>query len=254
MGKIGIQLYSVRDKTKDNFLDTIRELGKMGYEGVQFAGFFGTPANKLKKVMDESGVRNAGSHMQYITLLGEELKETLEYNHVIGNDLIICPALPTELRESVDSYKKAADTLNEVGRKCVEQGFRFAYHNHNFEFYDLGDGQRGFDILFDNTDINHMKMELDCYWATHGGFDPVEIIKNNKDRVVSLHIKDMARVNGEKRTIEIGEGELDFPELLRVGEDYGVEWFTVEQEHFDRDTLESSRINVKNLKEIMVKI
>lgn len=249
MAKIGLQLYSLRDKTKEDFLGTIRKVGEMGYDGVQFAGFFDTPAEKVKQVMGEAGVVAAGSHMGYDTLLGEELDRTLAYNQVIGNGLIICPALPGNLQGSVDAYKRAAESLNMIGERCEQQGFTFGYHNHHFEFADLGDGQRGFDILFENTDPAFVKMELDCYWASHAGFDPEEIIRKYKDRCVSMHIKDMKRVGEKKVTTEIGDGELDIKGLLNIGDQHSVRWFTVEQEDFDQDTLESAAVNLTNLKE-----
>nr|WP_255639811.1 sugar phosphate isomerase/epimerase [Aquibacillus saliphilus] len=223
----------------------------MGYQGVQFAGFFETPAKQLKQVMDDSGVISAGSHTRYDMLLDEHLMQSLEYNHTIGNELIICPSLPEEFKGSVDAFKRAADSLNEIGRKCNDQGFTFGYHNHDFEFSDLGSGKRGFEILYENTDPNFMKMELDCYWALHAGFDPLEIIKQNRNRCVSLHIKDMKRVEGKKVSTEVGQGELDIQALLKEGRECGVDWFTIEQEDFDKDTLESAYINLTNIKELI---
>lgn len=250
MGKIGLQLYSVRDKTSEDFLGTVRKVGEMGYDGVQFAGFFNTSSEELKKTMDEVGLVSAGSHMGLDTLLGDELEKTLTYNREIGNDLIICPSLPGEFQQSADTYKKAAEQLNAIGETCKKHGFTFGYHNHNFEFKDLG-GQRGFDVLFENTDPDLVKVELDCYWVTHGGDDPRKIIETYKERVVSLHIKDMKHVDGEKVSTEVGNGELDIEGLLQVGDRYGVRWFTVEQEDFDKDSLESAAINVRHLKQLV---
>lgn len=252
MSKLGIQLYSVRDKTKDNFLDTIRQLGDMGYDAVQFAGFFETDAGVLKRVMDEAGVVCAGSHTPFDQLLDDKLSKTLAYNNGIGNDLVICPSLPDQLKGSVDAFKKAAEQLNEIGRKCVDQGYTFGYHNHSFEFTDLGNSSYGFDILFNETDPNYVKMELDCYWALHGGYNPSEIIERYSSRCVSLHLKDMKReANGEKFTTEIGEGELDFERILDQARQYNIPWLTIEQEHFDKDTLESAELNIKNLRKLL---
>jgi sugar phosphate isomerase/epimerase len=252
MGKISLQLYSVREAAGQDFLGTVKRVADMGYEGIQFAGFFNTPAVELKKVMNEKGINAAGSHMGLDTLKGENLQETLQYNHEIGNDLIICPFLPEEIRKTSDDYKRVAELLNEIGQTCKEHGFTFAYHNHAFEFDVLGD-ERGFDILFQNTDPELVKMELDCYWVTYAGQDPREIIQKHAERVVSLHIKDMKQVNGEKRSIEIGSGELDITGLLEVGNQYGTRWFVVEQEHFDGDPMESSKVNVQNLQSLVTK-
>ncbi|GGH76248.1 sugar phosphate isomerase/epimerase [Pullulanibacillus pueri] len=250
MSQFGLQLYSVRDKTSEDFLGTIRKIGEMGYDGVQFAGFFNTPSRELKKVLDESGLVSAGSHMGLDALTGDQLHSTLEYNHEINNHLIICPSLPKEYQESAEAYKRAAEALNRIGEVCKKEGFVFGYHNHDFEFKPFADGQRGFDILFANSDPEYVKVELDCYWVTNGGLDPEAIIRKHKERCVSLHIKDMKEANGKRVSTEVGNGTLDIKNLLDIGETYGVSWFTVEQEDFEQDTLESAAINIKNLRKI----
>lgn len=248
MGKIGLQLYSVRSAAEKDFLGTVRRVADMGYDGIQFAGFFDTPAKELKKVLDEKGIVAAGSHVAIDQLKGDKLKETLEYNREIGNNLLICPWLPVELRKTGDDYKKVAEELNEIGKICKEEGFTFAYHNHDFEFNTFENGT-GFDILFGNSDPDYVKVELDCYWATYADLDPQAIIEKYGDRVVSLHIKDMKEENGEKRSIEIGSGVLDIASLFKVGNQFGVEWFVVEQEKFDGDPMESSKINIDKIKQ-----
>ncbi|GAE91925.1 sugar phosphate isomerase/epimerase [Gracilibacillus boraciitolerans JCM 21714] len=250
-GKIAIQLYSVREHTNKDFLGTLSKLGEMGYEAVQFAGFFDTAAEKLKQVMDESGLVAAGSHMPFDSLTGDQLNVSLAYNRAIGNDLIICPMLPEEYRQDEGGYYRAAEELNEIGRKCKENGFTFAYHNHNMEFFDLGNGKRGFDIIFEETDREYVKMELDCYWATHAGVDPLQTIQAYNDLVVSLHIKDMKIENDVKRSIEIGKGMLDIKALWETGESVGVNWYIIEQEQFDGDPLDSAKENVVNLRKLI---
>jgi sugar phosphate isomerase/epimerase len=254
MVNIGLQLYSIREAAEKDFLGTIELVGDMGYRGIQFAGFFNTPTNDLKKVMDQKGIVPAGSHINPLVFesLEDQLDEVLQFNNEIGNNLIICPSISEELRKTRDDYKRRADAFNKIGTKCKQNGFIFAYHNHNFEF-DLFNNERGFDILFENTDPELVKIELDCYWATYAGLDPTSIIKKYGDRIVSLHIKDLKHVNGEKRSIEIGSGELDFSGLVKVGQDNGIKWFIVEQEQFDADPMESCKINIQNLKPLITK-
>lgn len=250
MGKVGLQLYSVREAAEANFLETVRRVASMGYEGIQFAGFFDTPAKELKQVLDEKGIRVAGSHTGLDALTGDKLLETIAYNHEIGNDLVICPYLPEEARRTKEDYERTAENLNKVGQTCKENGLTFAYHNHHFEF-DIFDGITGFDLLFGNTDPNLVKVELDCYWATHACLDPLDIIKKYGNRIVSLHIKDMKVENGKKRSIEIGLGHLDIANLINVGNNYGIDWFVVEQEQFDGDPMESAKVNMDSLKRIL---
>ena len=195
MDKIGLQFWSIREEMEKDLLGMIEKVAEMGYTGAQFAGFFDHSAEDVKAKMDEVGIRAAGAHVQ-INELENQLDETLKYHETIGNDLIIVPFLPENMRTTAEDYKRTAKLLNDIGRKVHAAGFSLAYHNHDFEF-DVFDGKTGFDILFENTDANHLKIELDCYWAAYTGNDPLEIIEKYATRCVSLHIKDM-KVEGDQ--------------------------------------------------------
>ncbi|MFC0270846.1 sugar phosphate isomerase/epimerase family protein [Metabacillus herbersteinensis] len=249
---IGLQMYSVREKTEKDFLGTIERVAEMGYDSVQFAGYFDTPSEQLKELLDRTNMKVAGSHLSIDVLQGDRLDETLQYNREIDNDLIILPYLTEDMRKSAEDYRAIAVMLNEIGAECKRQGFTFAYHNHDFEFQQF-DGQTGFEILFSNTDPELVKIELDCYWATYAGLEPTSIIEQYGDRIVSLHLKDMKEVDGTKRSIEIGSGVLDIGGLIKVGKEAGVKWFVVEQEQFDSDPMESSKVNYTNLSSILEK-
>lgn len=248
MENIGLQLYSVRDATAVDFLGTVRKVADMGYDAVQFAGFFDTPASEVRRVLNDTGIRVAGSHTGLDLLTGDKLKKSILYNQKIENDLLICPYLPEEKRNSSDAYKQIAEELNKIGQVCKENGMRFAYHNHNFEFETFA-GMTGFDLLFNETDASLVKMELDCFWANYAGFNAKSIVGKNGTRVVSLHMKDMIVTDGKKKSVEIGEGMLDIAGLLKTANQ--VEWLVVEQEDFNRDPMESAKINHDNLRELV---
>ncbi|WP_257348925.1 sugar phosphate isomerase/epimerase family protein [Pseudalkalibacillus decolorationis] len=253
MSKIGLQLFSVWKDAEKDFLGTVQKVADLGYEGIQFAGFYNTSADKVKQLMDSNGIVTAGAHVGLDQLLNDKREETFEYHSIIENNLIICPAIPKEMRQTIDDYKRTAETLNQIGEACKKEGFIFGYHNHDFEFKRFGD-KTGFDLLFENTDPELVKVELDCYWSSFANHDPLKIIRKYQNRVVSLHIKDMKIVDGNKKSgTEIGNGLLDFNSLIKVGNEYNVEWFTVEQEEFERDPYESLSINLTNLKEMMPK-
>lgn len=247
MGNVGLQLYSVREAAEKDFLGTVCRVADMGYDAVQFAGFFETSAKQVKNVLDEKKIRVAGSHTSYDFLTSDRLKETILYNQEIDNDLIICPYLSEEKRNSGEAYKRTAEELNSIGRTCKENGMRFAYHNHNFEFEDYA-GVTGFELLFGQTDPGLVKMELDCFWANYAGDDAESIIEKYGDRVVSLHMKDM---NQDKKSIEIGKGMLDLTGLLKTASDWDVEWLVVEQEDFDRDPMDCAKTNQVNLRALL---
>ncbi|WP_172840491.1 sugar phosphate isomerase/epimerase family protein [Virgibacillus phasianinus] len=228
-------------------MGTVRKVADMGYDAVQFAGFFGTPASVVKRTLNEKGIRVAGSHTGLDLLTDDKLKETILYNKKINNDLLICPYLPEEKRNSRDAYQRTAEQFNEIGRICQQNGMRFAYHNHNFEFETFS-GVTGFELLFGETDTELVKMELDCFWANYAGYRAESIIEKYGNRVVSLHMKDM---NQGKKSIEIGAGTLDIAGLIHTAKNQGVSWLVVEQEDFDRDPMDCAKTNQDNLRTLL---
>ena len=245
MKNIALQLYSVRDATDMDFLGTLENVAEMGYQAVQFAGFNNHPAEVVKSKLAQVELEIAGSHVT-IDQLQNHLDDVLRYQESLGNHLIICPVLPESMRLTTEDYKRTSELLNEIGRKMKGSGFDFGYHNHAFEF-QLFDGKTGFDLLYENVDSEYMKMELDCFWASYAGYDPVNIMKKYGDRCVTLHVKDMKKSGDKKVSTEIGNGVLDIESLIRAGEENHVKWFVVEQEDFLQDPLISAKENVERL-------
>ncbi|MBM7693869.1 sugar phosphate isomerase/epimerase [Peribacillus deserti] len=250
MKKMGLQLWTVKEAAQEDFLGTLRRIAEMGYQGVEFAGFFNTPALVLKNVMEETGLLAAGSHTG-LEQLEANIEEIFQYNKTIGNDLIICPWLPEERRGTEADYVELAALLNSIGQKCHEQGFTFAYHNHDFEFQQFG-GTTGYEILLTHTDPKWVKFELDCYWVSYSGLNTLELLSKYPDRFCSLHLKDMKIENGEKRSTEIGTGQLEIEHLLKSVNLPAIGWFIVEQEQFDKDSLESCKISIDYIKSLSI--
>lgn len=243
MNNVGLQLWSIREEAEKDLLGMIEKSAEMGYKGVQFAGFFDYTAEEVKAKMDEVGIKATGAHVQ-IDQLENHFEETLKYHETIKNKLLIIPFLPESMRTTEGDYKRTAERMNEIGQKAHAAGFTLAYHNHDFEF-DVFDGKTGFDILFENTDENHLKIELDCFWASYTDNDPLEIIEKYAARVVSLHIKDMKIVDNTPISTELGTGTLPLAEYIQKGKEKNVKCFIVEQEHFTGNPVESAAQNVK---------
>ncbi|HLQ71465.1 MAG TPA: sugar phosphate isomerase/epimerase [Bacillota bacterium] len=249
MSQIALQLYSVREAAESSLLKTIGNVAEMGYEGVQFAGFFNHSAQNVHSKMSECGILSAGAHVP-ITDFDKNLDDVLRFHDEIENELLICPYLPEEMRQTADDYKRTAERFNQIGKQVKEAGFMFGYHNHQFEF-TLFDGKTGFDILFENTDPEWVKMELDSFWASNAGYHPLEIIRTYADRCVSLHIKDMKEDGDTKISTEIGTGSLSFEPLIQAGNENGIDWLVVEQEDFTKDPLVSATENAEALRNIV---
>lgn len=237
----GLQLYSVRDKISQDFFGTLEKLANIGYRAFEFAGYYEKSAEELREFLDDLGVRAISAHVP-LQLLEDPDKE-FEYAKKLGIEYVVCPALPKEMREDPDSYRKVAELFNELGEKAKKYGLKFGYHNHDFEFKTLENGEIGFDILMKNTDPSLVFFEPDVYWIKFAGRDPSEFIENElKDRVPIVHLKDM-KADETKEMTELGTGIIDLKKIIEISQKFGTKWYIIEQDHSSLDPLESVRIS-----------
>jgi len=158
-----------------------------------------------------------------------------------------CPALvlsflPEPRRKDAAGWKAAAVVLNEAGGKCSERGVQLAYHHHHFEFQKF-DGVLGLQILWQNTEPDLVKAELDTFWLRYAGIDPAKYINHLGARTSLIHLKDL-QPGQQTRFGELGTGILDFPAILSAAERAGVRWGIVEQDTtYERPPLESLKIS-----------
>ncbi|MBC8062655.1 MAG: sugar phosphate isomerase/epimerase [Clostridiaceae bacterium] len=239
---IGLQLYSIKDEIEKNFIEALKKVAKIGYSGVEFAGYGGLSSSELKNLLQELGLKACGSHVS-LGLLINDIDSVIEYNLEIGNPYIICPNAEYNSKED---FEKMAETLNRLGIKCKAKGILLGYHNHGHEFQEF-QGEYGLDIIYKNTDRDLVKAEIDTYWVQHAGLNPVEFMKKYAGRCDLIHIKDMEIVNGEKRSTEIGNGIINIKAIINEAEDQGTKWLIVEQEFFNKSSIESVELGYKNL-------
>lgn len=244
---VALQLYSVRDQAREDFRGVVHAVGEMGYDGVQFAGYGGLSAGEMRRLLEDAGVRPAGTHAGLETL-ESALDQEIEYNRAIGNAWVICPALPEARRRDVAGWREVAGSLNRIGERCRAGGLQFGYHNHAFEFPEVPEsgGLRGLDILLDETDPALVFWEPDVFWITKGGADSSALIRRYAGRVPITHLKDMTR-DARQTFAEVGEGTLDWPSILAASDEAGAEWHCVEQDRCDRPPLESVRLSLQHL-------
>jgi sugar phosphate isomerase/epimerase len=251
---IGVQLYTVREQAESNLPETLAAIRKIGYDEVElYWNVYSHPAAELKKMLSDSGLRARSGHFDYDGLAGK-----LDYARELGLDYVICPMLPKQMWTSADGFKQAAEQFNRWGEEAQKRDLKFGFHNHNYEFAKLAD-TNGFDILMGNTDPKLVALELDCYWATQAGHDPVAMIKKYKDRVRMLHLKDRKRgfppsqeLNGAaEHFTEVGNGTIQWRDVLATAQANGIEHLFVEQDSSDRSPLESIRISYQNLQKML---
>ncbi|MFN4179892.1 MAG: sugar phosphate isomerase/epimerase family protein [Armatimonadota bacterium] len=251
---VAVQLYSVREDCAKDLLGTLKAIAEMGYEGVEFAGYHGRSAEELRKILDDLGLKVAGTHTGIDTLRGDELKRTIEFNQTLGNKFLIIPWIGEEWRRTKEDWLRFADFLNELAEKVKPEGMFVGYHNHHFEFQQQFDGQNLWDILFSATKPE-VVMQLDTGNAMHGGIsaeEVVNILKRYPGRAKTIHLKEFSSTNPKAI---LGEGEVKWKEVLTLCDSIGgTEWFIIEQETYAYTPIECVRKCLENLKAITAEL
>jgi sugar phosphate isomerase/epimerase len=244
---IALQMFTLRNEAAADFIGTLRKVAAMGFAGVEFAGHGGLSPTQLRKLIADIGIKVCGSHVG-VEALTQDPEKVLDFNEALGNSSICAPSIPASWGRTPDDWKRTAERFNGIGAACKARGMRFCYHNHAFEF-ELVEGKRGIDVLFDTADPALVNSELDTYWVQYGGCAPASYVRKLAGRIPLLHIKDMAA--GSSRTFtEIGEGIMNFKAIFEEAEQSGTEWYIVEQDVCPRPPLESVEISLRNLKEM----
>src|SRR5512135_2936856 len=155
---VGVQLYSVREPAAKDLPAVLEAIGKMGYKGVEFAGYYGwdSKPKELRKLLDGNGLKCCGTHTDLGTVSGDALKATAELHAVLGNTFLIVPSLDAE---GAEGWREMAKRFNDIAAKAKELGMRVGYHAHQGDFKKIG-GTTTWEIFFDNTDRDVI-MQLD---------------------------------------------------------------------------------------------
>ena len=242
---IGLQLYSVRNDCNKDLPAVLKAVGKMGYDGVEFAGYYGRSADELRKMLDANGLKCCGTHAQFGSLLGDNMKGTIEFNKTLGNKFLIVPSLPGANRESAEALLDTAKLFDELSAKAKEQDMLVGYHAHGGDFKKF-DGTTGWDILFGNT-CDEFVMQMDIGNCLGGGGDPIATLKRYPGRSLSVHLKE----HGGPRGASIGEGDVDWKTVFEICETTGgTQWYVVEQEGYDATPLQCVEQCIKNLRKM----
>ncbi|MGQ9573915.1 MAG: sugar phosphate isomerase/epimerase family protein [Thermoguttaceae bacterium] len=242
---IGLQLYSVRDDCAKDLPGVLEAVAKMGYQGVEFAGYYGRPAEQLRKLLDRNGLLCCGTHTGLDTLLGEAWPRTIEFNQTLGNKYLIVPGLPGKYLASKEAILQTARLFSELAAKAKPLGMYVGYHAHGGDFRKF-DGQTAWDILFSNASPE-VVMQLDIGNCLGAGGDPYAVLQKFPGRSKTVHLKE----HGGKPGAAVGEGDVKWQEVFRLCETTGgTEWYIVEQESYDGPPLDCVRRCLENLRKM----
>jgi sugar phosphate isomerase/epimerase len=249
--QFGIQLYTLRNEMPKDPKGVMKKLSEYGYKTIEsYEGdngmFWGMTNKEFKAYMDELNMKIVSSHATIDDNWQRKAAEAAE----IGMDYIICPWVGPQ--KSIDGWKKVTDQFNAAGEICKKEGIKFAYHNHEYTFKAFS-GMIPHEYLMDNTDPELVKHEMDIYWVVSGQADPIDYLKKYSGRFTLCHVKDRlkdAPVDEMSASCVPGTGQIDFPKILKVAKDNGMEHFIVEQERYDGTTpFDAAKAGAKYLKD-----
>lgn len=254
---IGIQIYTLRNQIDESLEKTLEKVAEIGYSWIEAYGYenrkiLGKTPTEFKNLVNGLGMTMPSIHSVTEVSSGkgksailEEMKVTIEDAKTAGAKYLVYAYLEEEERDSMDDYKRHADIFNDFGELCKNAEIQFAYHNHDFEFMNF-DGLIPYDYLLENTDPELVKMELDLYWITKAGKDPIAYFNKYPGRFELWHVKDMEQ-GEEKFFAEVGHGVMNFKPIFNERETAGMKYFFVEQDQSRRDPLESIQMSFNYL-------
>jgi sugar phosphate isomerase/epimerase len=245
LGKIGLQLYTVRDLLKVDFDGTLRKVAILGYREVEFAGILGPNVRRTRELLRGLGLTAPSLHFDYGSLRNNT-KSSFDIAHLLGSRFVVCPWLDQSDRQTTEDWKRICDNLNSIGELAARSGLTLAYHNHDFEFASLAAGIQPYDVLLSRTDERFVKFELDVYWATKGSLDAARVLQGHPSRFRLVHLKDMAK---DGSTTELGHGTIDFARILEAASQSGVRHVFVEQD-VSADPLRSIETSIAFLRRL----
>ena len=260
-GQISIQLYTLRDQLAIDLEGTLQALGDIGYTRVEHAGFVGRTVEEFKAALDAAGLRATSGHVPIPQPFDPVAwSASLADANVLGSKFIVHPFFGIdfatgEVVRTTAPWRAFARDLNRAGRMARAAGLKLGYHNHNWEFFRLTDNpsRTAYDVLTEVTDPDLVHLQLDLFWAIRGARDPVDLIRQNKGRVLQYHVKDL---NQAGSFADPGEGLIDFARIFRHSDEAGVREYIVERDDAGTpprepaDALDTARVGYQFLRTV----
>lgn len=250
--KFGVQLYTVRNQLRTDPKSTLAAIRQMGYVSAEaFVAEYSMTAKELGALIVDSGLTLPSAHFGYA-----DFGTRFDYAKDLGVQYMVCSSVPRPKTTSADGFKQAADQYNAWGEQAKKIGMSFGFHNHNIEFQSFN-GATGIDILLRNTDPDLVHWQMDVYWVTQAGFDPVILMNRYRHRLQTLHVKDRKAgaqpsltTNDRQNFTEVGRGTLNWKGIAKAARAARIPYVFVEQDWTLGNPLDSLKISYSNLQRI----
>ena len=255
---IGLQLYTVRDQLEKDVPGTLKKVAAIGYKEVEIYDLYGMSPAQFTKLLKDNGLVGVSHHY----LLKDEQthwEKSVAEAKELGVKYMVHAILDPPERKSLDDYKRHVELFNKIAEQTHQAGMQFCYHNHDFEFQKF-DGITVLDYLLKHLDPHLVQFEMDCFWVTHAGQDPVALMKQHPGRFPLLHIKDLKTGISPSTEFdarmglftEVGKGVIDWKRIFAAAPQGGMKHFFVEQDYCEIPPLESIKVSYEYLHHLTV--
>lgn len=259
--KVGLQLYSIRDKMEQNMDEALKNVKAIGYDYVEFAGYFGKTKDEVKEILDKYNLKCISVHQGYDVFL-KNPEENVEYLKTIGAKYCAIPWLDISNHKGHEKFEKTVSEITYVGKLLKDNEIQLLYHNHDFEFNKY-DGKYLIDWLYETIPSDLLKPEFDTCWIKYAGCDPRYYLKKFRNNIDVVHFKDFvcsnnahgpvyalidnegketakgSGTNNDFKFKPVGEGVQNWLELIKASESNGAKYVITEQDQwYDEDSMD----------------
>lgn len=245
LDRIGIQLYTVRREFGNDADGTLARLAKIGFKEVEFAGYPQGTAHAVRAMLGRHGLTAPSSHVGLSAIRGD-WDRTLDQAATIGQRYVVVPSVPSNQRQTLDDWKRLAALFNRGGETARAKGIQLAYHNHDFEFVPI-EQRVPYDLLLAETDPQLVALELDLYWMTKAGHDPLTWFARWPGRFPLVHVKDMD-ATPLRSFAAVGKGTIEFARIFRQAKQAGMKHFFYEQDETVGSPFDAARVSFEYLR------
>ncbi len=267
---VAYQLYSARDDAQKDISATLKQLAALGYDGIEFAGFYQHSADEISELLVKYDLTAISSHVPLVQI-ESDMEGVISFHQKIGCNYIAIPYSDEAHRPGGTMFSGMIATIYRFAYLCKQSGIQLLYHNHDFEFTRIS-GQYGLDFIYDAVPAELLKTEIDTCWVKYAGIDPVSYLNQYSGRIPIVHLKDyigrkhdgvapyaLIGLNDDQadKNVEdfefrpVGYGIQDVPALIDAALKGGVKWFVIEQDQSTRRTpLEDAALSIETLNRI----
>jgi len=246
--RIGAQYFTIRDfcQTLEGFDASCKKVSEIGYKTVQLSGIGSFSGEEVKNILDKYNLKAVCTHRPPQNYL-ENIEKEIEYHKTIGCNVAGLGSMPGSNCE-IETIRSFGESFTSVCEKLKEHDITFAYHNHAFEFEKIN-GRFAYDIITENIKSDNFKLILDVYWLAYAGMNPAKFIKEHSDKIACVHFKDLKVVKNTPVFSEVGQGNLDWDDIIAACDESGAEFALVEQDICDGNPFDSLKTSYDFLKE-----